>query len=109
MPPNWQDWVNSERSKNQRNLGHILRSSAVVTACIIGVRLLGMLQPLELQAYDHLMRLRPQEGSDPRLLVVTVNEQDFKLPEQKERKGSLSDLALERLLHKLDKFKPRAI
>jgi CHASE2 domain-containing sensor protein len=109
VPPNWQDWVNSDRSKNQRNLAHILRSSAVVTACIIGVRLLGMLQPMELQAYDHLMRLRPLEEPDPRLLVVTVTEQDFKLPEQKDRKGSLSDLALERLLQKLDKFKPRAI
>lgn len=108
VPPTWQTWVN-RRPKNKRSLGHILLSSAVVTACVMGIRFLGMLQPMELQAYDHLMRLRPQEKPDSRLLVVTVNEKDFALPEQKDRKGSLSDLALERLLHKLDKFKPRAI
>ncbi len=108
VPPTWHSWVN-RRPKNKRSLSRILLSSAVVTACVMGIRFLGMLQPTELQAYDHLMRLRPQEKPDSRLLVVTVNEKDFALPEQKDRKGSLADLALERLLHKLDKFKPRAI
>ncbi|HCF26703.1 MAG TPA: sensor protein Chase2, partial [Cyanobacteria bacterium UBA11049] len=108
-PPLWQEWLKRDRPKNKPRLRNVLLSSLAVTAGVMGVRFLGMLQGVELQAYDRLMQLRPEEKPDPRLLVVTVNERDFQLPEQKDRKGSLSDLALERLLQKLDKFKPRAI
>jgi CHASE2 domain-containing sensor protein len=55
------------------------------------------------------MRSRPQEKQDPRLLIVTVTEEDFQLPEQKERRGSLSELALARLLEKLAQFQPKVI
>lgn len=109
VPPTWQDWLRRDRPKNKNFLPLVLLSSALVTACVIGVRLMGILQPIELQAYDHLMQRRRPEGPDPRLLVVSVTQQDLGLPEQKDRKGSLSDLALSRLLHKLDKFKPTAI
>ncbi len=111
IPLSWQELVKRDRPvlKNNRSLRSVILSSVAVTALVMGVRYLGMLQGLELQAYDHLMRLRPEEGPDSRLLVVTVTEQDFQLPEQKHRKGSLSDLALEKLLHKLNKFKPRTI
>lgn len=109
LPPIWREWVWRDRPKNKRSLATVLLSSLAVTACVIGVRLLGMLQGLELQAYDRLMQLRPESAPDPRLLVVTVTEQDLRLPEQKNRKGSLSDLALERLLQKLEPLKPRVI
>ena len=84
-------------------------SSLLVTGLIYGVRYLGWLQRWELQAFDHLMRLRPEEAPDSRLLVVTVTEEDFQLPEQAQRQGSLSDLALERLLQKLEALQPQAI
>ena len=107
--PLWQEWRRRDRPKNTPRLRNILIASLAVTACIMGVRFLGMLQEVELPAYDRLMQMRSPENPDSRLLVVTVNERDFQLPEQKDRKGSLSDLALERVLQKLDKFKPRAI
>ncbi|WP_445627710.1 CHASE2 domain-containing protein [Nostoc sp. DSM 114167] len=83
--------------------------SVMLTISVLGVRQMGGLQTWELQAYDRLMRSRPQEKQDPRLLIVTVTEEDFQLPEQKERRGSLSDLALTRLLEKLAQFQPKAI
>ena len=55
------------------------------------------------------MRSRPEEKQDSRLLIVTVTEDDFQLPEQKQRIGSLSDLALGRLLEKLAQLQPRTI
>jgi CHASE2 domain-containing sensor protein len=45
-------------------------------------RFLGMLQAWELVAFDTLMRSRPDQGPDPRLLIVTITENDFKLPVQ---------------------------
>lgn len=81
----------------------------MITSLIMGVRHLGILQPLELQAFDHLLQRRPDEQPDPRLLVVAVTENDLQLPEQKQRKGSLSDTALNQLLQKLEQYKPRAI
>ena len=86
-----------------------LLMSVMFTISVLGVRQMGGLQTWELQAYDQLMRSRPQEKQDSRLLIVTVTEEDFQLPEQKERTGSLSDLALTRLLEKLAQFQPKAI
>ena len=95
--PRWRSWQ------------IVLLTSMVVTSFVMGIRHLGMLQAWELQAYDQLMRSRPTEGSDSRLLVVTITEEDFQRKEQKNRKGSLSDRALNLLLQKLESYQPRAI
>lgn len=94
---------------NKRRLQTVLLLSMAITVLVIGMRQLGLLQAVELQAFDSLQRLKPDEGLDPRLLVVTITEDDFQLPEQRQRKGSLSDRALALLLQKLGQFKPRAI
>ncbi|NEU80949.1 CHASE2 domain-containing protein [Nostoc sp. UIC 10630] len=94
---------------SQRSFQTVLMLAVVVTASIMGVRHLGQLQAGELKAFDQLLRLRPSEQTDRRLLVVAIAEDDFKLPEQQERKGSLSDRALAQIVQKLEKFKPRAI
>lgn len=109
VPPTWQGLVERDRLNGKFSLRTVLFTSVVVTALVMGVRYLGMLQGLELQAYDHLMRLQPEAKPDSRILVVTVTEEDLQLPEQKQRKGSLADLALERLLQKLEHLQPRAI
>lgn len=87
----------------------VLLLSFVVTALVMGVRQLGGLQTWELQAYDKVMRSRPDEGQDSRLLIVTVTEDDFQMKEQQQRIGSISDLALARLLEKLALGQPRTI
>ncbi|RCJ40266.1 hypothetical protein A6770_11040 [Nostoc minutum NIES-26] len=94
---------------SKRRLQAVMIFAVVVTALVMGVRHLGLLQPAELKAFDQLLRLRPNEQPDRRLLVVAIAEDDFQLPEQQQRKGSLSDRALALLVQKLEKFKPRAI
>jgi CHASE2 domain-containing sensor protein len=89
--------------------GQTLLLSVIVTLLILIVRSLGLLQPWELQAFDRLMQLRPAEPQDQRILVIAVTESDFQRPEQAQRKGSLADLALDRLLQKLMALQPRVI
>ncbi|MEH2166683.1 MAG: CHASE2 domain-containing protein [Nostoc sp.] len=94
---------------SKRRLKTVLVLSMVVTALVMGVRHLGLLQAAELKAFDQLLRLRPSEQPDRRLLVVAIAEDDFQLPEQQQRKGSLSDRALALLVQKLEQYQPRAI
>ncbi|MBD3886231.1 CHASE2 domain-containing protein [Phormidium tenue FACHB-886] len=88
-----------------------LLTSLVTTALVMGIRYFGLLQPWELQAYDQFMQFRPRESIDARLLIVEITEADIQtLPEQKPpREGSLSNLALEKLLKTLHQYRPRAI
>ncbi len=119
IPPTWQDLCGAGRANPQdfssdrislkKLLQTVLVASLAVTALVMAGRYLGILQAWELQTYDQLMRSRPQEPPERRLLIVTVTEEDFKLPEQNPRTGSISDVALTRLLEKLTQFKPRAI
>ena len=89
----------------------ILLTSWIVTSLVMGLRLLGGLQQVELLAFDHLMRLRPVEAIDNRLLLITLDEADLNYQDQNgmQRQGSLSDKALNQLLTKLEPYKPVAI
>ena len=49
--------------------------SLVISACILGIRALGLLEPIELSAYDQLIRQRPTEAVDDRIVVVEVDEE----------------------------------
>lgn len=83
--------------------------SIATTGMIIGVRYLGVLQPLELSAFDQLLRLRPPEKPDSRLLIVTVTEEDVRSQQSEKPRGSLSDKSLAQLLEKLELYQPAAI
>jgi CHASE2 domain-containing sensor protein len=110
-PPTWRDWCGGAvRSQPfYRGLPTVLLTSVVATVCMLGFRYLGVLQPLELQAFDQLLKLRLPEPPDQRMLMITITEEDLHLPEQVQRQGSISDLALTKLLQKLTPLKPRAI
>ncbi|BAY49206.1 putative Chase2 sensor protein [Scytonema sp. HK-05] len=85
-------------------------ASVLVTSFIIGIRTVGFLQAWELQAYDQLMQLRPNEGQDKRILLVTITEEDVQSQPITERgMASLSDRSLAQLLVKLERSQPRAI
>jgi CHASE2 domain-containing sensor protein len=117
--PTWQDWCGGSNggmgrwgNGQRKEKGIILRillSSLMTTVCVMGLRWLGLLQSWELQAFDQLLRLRPPEPPDARLLIITIAEDDLRLPVQAQRQGSLSDLALANLLQKLTPLKPHAI
>lgn len=93
----------------RRSLWTVLLASVTVTAFVMGIRQLGVLQSLELQAFDQLLRRRSPEGPDSRIMVVTVTEADIQAQNQEPRRGSLSDRSLSRLLEKLEQYQPRAI
>jgi CHASE2 domain-containing sensor protein/class 3 adenylate cyclase len=76
---------------------------------ISGIRWLGGLQSLELWSFDQLMRLRPQEKPDDRILVITVTAQDLLAQSADSRRSSLSDQNLLKLLQKIEPFEPKAI
>lgn len=112
--PTWQDWCGNKKGtvhpeRVYRSWQTVVLTSLVTTTLVLGILYLGGLQPWELQAFDQLLRLRPPEPTDQRILIITITEDDLHLPEQAQRKGSLSDLALAKLLHTLTPLKPRAI
>ncbi len=49
-------------------------TSLAATVLVGGLRLVGGLQAAELQAFDHLLTLRPSEPQDDRFLTVTVDQ-----------------------------------
>ena len=83
----------------------VLLTSVVVTGVLVGARHLGILEGMELGAYDQLMRSRPDQGPDNRLLVVGVTEGDI----QTRKEYPLTDGTLAQLLEKLQQYQPRAI
>jgi CHASE2 domain-containing sensor protein len=112
MPPTWQA-LRGETTKPALTFKQKLRMIAVmslaVTSLLLGVRHLGILQRLELMAFDQLVQLRPTEKTDSRLLVVTITEEDIQSQNPSERQGSLSDPALLQLLQKLETHQPKVI
>ncbi|MFP4121779.1 MAG: CHASE2 domain-containing protein [Coleofasciculus sp.] len=78
--------------------------SGIVSVVVIGVRSLGLWQGLELQALDGLIRLRPTEALDSRLLLVKITEADIN-----QYRYPLSDEILVQLLQKLESMQPRVI
>ncbi|WP_414577957.1 CHASE2 domain-containing protein [Anabaena sp. CCY 9402-a] len=86
----------------------VMLVSIVTTVLLMGVRYFGLLQSWELMAFDHMLRLRPQEKPDSRILVIEITEEDVQA-QSSNRRGSLSDEALDKLLAKLEAYKPRVI
>ena len=97
LPPQkrwWQGWQK------------VLVASVAVTSLVMGVRMLGFLQSVELKAFDQVMQWRPAEKPDSRLLIVQVTAEDIaKLGGE----YPLQDKTLLRLLKKLEEYQPRAI
>ena len=80
--------------------------SIVATTGVIGLRWTGSLQMLELMAFDQMMRLRPTEAMDDRLLIVEVTRDDI---EQQGGEYPLRDRTLLELLRKLEVHQPTVI
>lgn len=71
----------------------------------MGVRWFGLLQELELTAFDHLMRLRPSEVEDSKLLIVKVTEKDV----SDDGGYPLGDATLVKLIDRLQQYRPKVI
>ena len=98
----------AERRAKRLTLRQVLTLSLVFTVPILCIRFLGGMQALELQAYDHLMRLRPASQDipaiDTRLLVIEITEEDT------DQLGyPVSDELLATALQQLQQHQPLAI
>jgi len=112
-PTTWDQWYTSPQSNryilSKRFLPTLL-ASVLVSSLVIGARQLGIFQSWELQAFDQTVRSRPSEEVDPRILIVTVTEQDVQNQDSQERRSaSLSDRALAQLIKKIHSFQPQVI
>ena len=83
----------------------VLIASVAVTLPLIGARQLGILESVELNAYDQMVRLRPDESPDSRLLIVGITESDI----QRLKQWPISDRKIAEILQKLEKLQPRVI
>ncbi|MCS6814212.1 MAG: CHASE2 domain-containing protein, partial [Cyanobacteria bacterium] len=81
-----------------------LAVGAAMTLAVMVIRWLGFLQAPELLAYDHLMRQRPVEAIDHRLLVVGITEDDIN-----RYNYPLSDQVLAEVLTTIAAHRPRVI
>ncbi|MEH2289124.1 TIR domain-containing protein [Nostoc sp.] len=91
----------------------VLLTSLAVTTLIFIARFLGLIQPLELAAYDQMMSLHPDEPKDERFLMVDVDPQSLEKLNESGRypggRGSIPDAALDDLLKNLSQHQPSMI
>ncbi|MBC7882084.1 MAG: CHASE2 domain-containing protein [Anaerolineae bacterium] len=89
---------------NLNSLPLALLASLAAAALILVLRFLGLFQPLELTAYDALLKSRPAEPLDERILVVKITEEDIR-----NYKYPLPDPLLAKLLTKIGSHQPQSI
>ncbi|MHC0062502.1 CHASE2 domain-containing protein [Nostoc sp. UIC 10890] len=93
-----------ETSKSKSWLPIIFVTSVGVTAFIWGVRELKWLQPWELRVYDQMLRSRPAQAPDRRILLVKITDEDLK-----REKWTISDRTINQLLKKIESYQPRIV
>lgn len=83
----------------------VLLTSLVVSGLLLGIRQLGGLQPLELLAYDWMVRLQNRDETDDRILVVEITESDI----QQQNQWPIADAVMARVLEQLQQHQPKVI
>ena len=102
--------LNWEPRRYVPNFKMVMAASLAVAVLVLGVRHLGILQPLELMAYDRMMQLRPEEKPDLHILVIEVTQEDIKAQDPKERGWfSLSNDKLIQVIKKINQHQPSVI
>jgi adenylate cyclase len=79
--------------------------SVLVFGCLLGLRLAGSFEALELAVYDWYLRLRPDVPADARIVLITVTENDIR----QQGTWPLPDVTIARALDILAAARPRAI
>lgn len=79
--------------------------SAAVTLLSLGVKYSGLLQPLELRAFDQMVQLQGNREVDERLLVVEITEADLRMV----KVWPIPDITLAQALETLQQHHPQVI
>lgn len=112
-PVTWASLQTGQRHQRQRQLlPSALLISVGVALGVIGFGSMGWLQPFELPIYDLMLRSRPSEPPDPRLLLVKVTPTDLQALDQSQQRrlNFLPEPVLTQLLNRLEQdLKPRII
>lgn len=77
----------------------------IVLVVVIFIRIVGGMQSLEWMLLDTMLRLRPKEQIDERIVIVGIDEQDIQLVKQ----YPIPDGKIAELLTKLQTYQPRVI
>lgn len=83
----------------------VITVSGITILSLLFFRYLGIFQSLEARIFDAMLRLRPYEAPDSRLLIVEVTEDDIQYLQQ----WPMSDRILAKVLVSLQKHQPKAI
>lgn len=87
-------------------VGHpVVITGLTLSVAIAGGRYWGLMQGMELAAYDHLIRQQPDQGEDNRLLVIGIDESDLQLLQE----WPISDYTLFQTLQRIEQYNARAI
>lgn len=105
LPANNAPMVRYQRRRLFRQLG----LSTAIAAGLLGIRHLGLLQPLELKTFDQLIQLRPEEPPESRILLIKVTEEDLAVQADRAADESLSDPSLNQMLSILEQHQPAVI
>ena len=80
-------------------------STVLTSALVLGLRQMGALVPAELVVYDALVGSHVKQGTDPRLLLVEITEQDLRLLGQ----STPSDEKVSQVIETLQAYQPASI
>jgi diguanylate cyclase (GGDEF)-like protein/PAS domain S-box-containing protein len=83
---------------------YVLITSGTVAISVILLRLTGILQVWELGSFDQLIRLRPSEDTEKRIVIVGITEDDLQIYQQ-----PFPDELIAKLLTKINQYSPSVI
>ncbi|MEB3335891.1 MAG: adenylate/guanylate cyclase domain-containing protein [Leptolyngbyaceae bacterium] len=83
----------------------VLITTPTLAGLVLLIRFVGLLQAWEWAAFDQTLRLRPQEPTDERVVIVGINETDVQVL----KKAIIPDAVYAELIQKLRARNPRAI
>ncbi|MFN6067771.1 MAG: CHASE2 domain-containing protein, partial [Pseudanabaena sp.] len=79
-------------------------TTPAISLVVIGLRLIGALEPVELAMLDQFFRWRSPETTDSRIVIIGIDEADVR-----QYAWPIDDALLAQLLDKVRQQKPRAI
>jgi len=88
-----------------RQVVKVLVTAAIATVGTLALRSTGLLQPLELSAYDQMLRMRPATPPDPHLLIVAIKPEDYEWMGGRD----ISNTTLTKTIQRLLPYQPRVI